>query len=73
MTALDSTPAVVISTPGLDARQIAAITAVVTAIASQAPAEPEAPHELSGGWNDRATAARTSLRPAPGAWRSFSG
>ncbi|NRD08249.1 acyl-CoA carboxylase subunit epsilon [Rathayibacter agropyri] len=73
MTASDSAPAVVISTPDLDERQIAAVTAVVTALATQAPTEPEAPKELSGGWNDRATAARSPLRPAPGAWRSFSG
>ncbi|KZX20823.1 acyl-CoA carboxylase subunit epsilon [Rathayibacter tanaceti] len=73
MTASDSEPAVVISTPGLDARQIAAITAVVTALASRTSTEPGTPREPSGGWNDRASALRSPLRPAAGAWRSFSG
>ncbi|QHC70887.1 acyl-CoA carboxylase subunit epsilon [Rathayibacter sp. VKM Ac-2801] len=73
MTASDSAPAVVISTPGLDAAEIAAVTAVVTALTSRTEAEPETPRELSGGWSDRAAAVRRPLRPAPGAWRSFSG
>lgn len=69
----DPVPAVVVSTPGLDARQIAAITAVVAALTAQAPAAVTAPDESSGGWNDRAQAVRTPLRPALGAWRSFAG
>jgi glutamine synthetase len=73
MTSSESAPAVVISTPGLDARQIAAVTAVVTALSSRTAAEPETPVVLSGGWNDRAAVVRTPLRPAAGAWRSFSG
>ncbi|PPI25603.1 MULTISPECIES: acyl-CoA carboxylase subunit epsilon [unclassified Rathayibacter] len=73
MTASESSPAVVISTPGLDAAEIAAVTAVVTALTSRTEPEPETPQELSGGWNDRTAAVRRPLRPAPGAWRSFSG
>lgn len=69
----DSAPALVISTPGLDAREIAAVTAVVTALAARATPRPEATHELAGGWNDRESIARAPLHPAPGAWRSFSG
>lgn len=73
MTTQDSSPSVVITTPGLDARQIAAVTAVVTALAAQAPSLPEVPTEVSGGWSDRAAAVRRPLHPAPGAWRSFAG
>lgn len=73
MTSQAPSPDVVISTPGLDARQIAAVTAVVTALANRAPAQPEVPVEASGGWSDRASAVRARLHPAPGAWRSFSG
>ncbi|AND17072.1 hypothetical protein C5C18_02750 [Rathayibacter tritici] len=73
MVATESAPAVVISTPGLGTADIAAITAVVAALASRTEAEPETPRELSGGWNDRASAVRSPLRPASGAWRSFSG
>ncbi|QHC67264.1 acyl-CoA carboxylase subunit epsilon [Rathayibacter sp. VKM Ac-2759] len=73
MSASDSAPDVVISTPGLDARQIAAVTAVVTALAAQAPARQEPSEVVAGGWNDRASAVRAPLAPAPGAWRSFSG
>ncbi|AZZ49361.1 acyl-CoA dehydrogenase [Rathayibacter rathayi] len=73
MVAIESAPAVVISTPGLGAAEIAAVTAVVTAVASRSETEPETPREFSGGWNDRAGAVRSPLRPALGAWRSFSG
>lgn len=73
MTAQDSAPAVVISTPGLDAREIAAVTAVVTALAARTQSRPEVPVEPSGGWNDRAAAVRSPLHAAPGAWRSFAG
>lgn len=73
MSAPDSAPAVVISTPGLDARQIAAVTAVVTALAAQTHSEPEVPVEPSGGWSDRAAAVRAPHHAAPGAWRSFAG
>lgn len=73
MSAQDSSPDVVISTPGLDARQIAAVTAVVTALAAQASAPQEPSEAVSGGWNARSSAVRAPLAPAPGAWRSFSG
>jgi len=68
-----ASPSVVITTPGLDAREIAAVTAVVTALAAQSHPVAEVPVVPSGGWSDRAAAVRSPLRPAPGAWRSFSG
>lgn len=73
MSAHDSRPDVVISTPGLDARQIAAVTAVVTALAAQASARREPSEVADGGWGARASAVRAPLVPGPGAWRSFSG
>ncbi|NRG39997.1 acyl-CoA carboxylase subunit epsilon [Rathayibacter sp. VKM Ac-2835] len=68
-----TSPAVVIGTPGLDAREIAAVTAVVTALAAQSHPVAEVPVMPSGGWSDRVAAVRAPLQPAPGAWRSFSG
>ncbi|ROQ51936.1 acyl-CoA carboxylase epsilon subunit-like protein [Rathayibacter sp. PhB152] len=73
MSAADSAPTVVITSPGLDAREIAAVTAVVTALAAQSHPVAEVPVVPSGGWSDRAAAVRAPLQPAPGAWRSFSG
>ncbi|MBF4461872.1 MULTISPECIES: acyl-CoA carboxylase epsilon subunit [unclassified Rathayibacter] len=72
MSDLDSAPAVIIRTPGLDARQLAAVTAVVSAVVAHGEPASEAPPEPHGGWNDRAAAVRSPLHPAPGAWRSFS-
>ncbi|WP_165759528.1 acyl-CoA carboxylase epsilon subunit [Rathayibacter oskolensis] len=72
MSAQDSAPDVIISTPGLDARQIAAVTAVVAALASRTSARQEPSQEVTGGWNARSGAVRAALHPAPGAWRSFS-
>jgi len=73
MSEQDTAPSVVVSTPGLDARQIAAVTAVVTALAAQGADEVEESQELVSGWNDRSHAVRAPLHAAPGAWRSFAG
>jgi hypothetical protein len=73
MSAQDSSPSVVISTSGLGDREIAAVTAVVTALAAQAGDATEESPQLVSGWNDRSNAVRAPLHPAPGAWRSFSG
>ena len=73
MSAQDSSPSVVISTPGLGDREIAAVTAVVTALAARSDDAPEESAELVSGWNDRSNAVRAPLHPGPGAWRSFSG
>lgn len=73
MSEQDSAPSVVIATAGLDARQIAAVTAVVTALAAQGADEIEESQELVSGWNDRSHAVRAPLHAAPGAWRSFAG
>ncbi|OOB91730.1 acyl-CoA carboxylase subunit epsilon [Rathayibacter sp. VKM Ac-2630] len=59
--------------PRARARQIAAVTAVVTALAAQGADEVEESQELVSGWNDRSHAVRAPLHAAPGAWRSFAG
>lgn len=50
--------------------EIAVVTALVTAVASAAPAEP-ASRIRRGGWNDPSRLHRAPLLPGPNGWRSY--
>lgn len=50
--------------------EIAVVTALVTAVASAAPAEP-ASRIRRGGWSDPSRLHRPPLLPGPNGWRSY--
>lgn len=79
MTGADSTPSspadpatIVIRTPGLAASEIAAVTAVLTAVTS-ASAEPTIAPSTPTAWSRSQRAVRGTLVPGAGRWRAFEG
>ncbi|NQX11109.1 acyl-CoA carboxylase subunit epsilon [Microbacteriaceae bacterium VKM Ac-2855] len=65
---------IVIRTPGLDAGEIAAVTAVLTAITRSADtAEPTITPAAPDAWSRSQRAIRKPLQPGAGHWRAFEG
>jgi hypothetical protein len=59
-----------ITTPNLDAEEIAAVTAVLqAAVASAADSSPDVPVPAATGWEKSRRDLRTPIHPGAGEWR----
>jgi hypothetical protein len=53
------------------AEEVAALVAAVSAVSAGQPAAPVAAGRRRGGWSDRSSGLRRSLRAGVGAWRAY--
>lgn len=72
ITVTDPTSDLIIRTPGVTDLEIAAVTAVLTAVLAGAEPVAAPSPAVPNAWARSQRPLRTALRPGSGAWRSFS-